>query len=288
MMRLDHVGFVGNDVDTLRAAFVALGFAPTEPEWLMRREADGRTVPLDQRSCHTVFHDGYIELSATERAPVDHHLAQYAHEGAALTIIAIAVEDAEAAHLGCTSRGVPVSPIAQASRAITYGERHGEAQFTWFMVEPSHAPEGLVCFVEHRTLELVHQPEVELHPNRVAALREVFVVPQDLEEAVERYGAIFGHRPDRIAGEYCFRLGSSAVRLVTPARLSEVTGKRVRAGSKGLLGLTVECEDLAVARRVLRAGKVTPSTHGDALIVPPTRACGATLRFVQAVPATTP
>ncbi len=161
---LDHLGFVAGQIEPLRAAFSVLGFAPTEPKPLLRRDPDsGALIPLEQWSCHVVLARGYLELSAVQTNSASHHLSAYAHadgaaEESALQICAFGTTDLLGAHASCRRAGVQVGAPQWAAREIHYGKRRGEARFHWFMVDPHDAPDGLLCFVEHGTPELVYQP----------------------------------------------------------------------------------------------------------------------------------
>lgn len=281
MLKLDHVGFLGRDLAALRAAFAALGFAPTEPRALMKRESDGRLVPLDQSSAHVVLEQGYIELSATS-AP--NHLAHYAGGADALVIAAFGVDDLDAAHAGCRARGVRLTAQASAARPIEYGAKHGEARFRWFMVEPADAPDGLVCFLRHETPELVFQPEVQQHENGARALRELTITASDLEASADRYRSILGHRPARHPDEYVFALGGTILRLTTTAKLRASLGFKARVKPDAFAAIHVAVRDLARARHVLRAHRISCVETADKLVVAPAKAAGAAL--VLCCPAT--
>jgi len=147
---LDHVGFVGGDLLRLIGAMQRLGFATTEPQMLMRRDAaTGAAVSLRQQSCHAVFASGYIELSAVLTDDPSHHLAAYRQRGEGLHILALGSRDPDADWHRCTAAGLPCSVPAGASRQIDYGARRGEARFRWFMLGPEAAPEGLLCLVRN-------------------------------------------------------------------------------------------------------------------------------------------
>src|SRR5512137_1618137 len=138
---LDHVGIVGAALPPLREAWRRLGFAPTEPRPLSGRAADGRTVALGQHSCHAVFAGGYVELTAVDSAIASHHLDPWRRRGAGAWIVAFGADDADAAWARAAAAGLPVTPVMEATRAIDYGARHGDARFRWFMLEPAASPE---------------------------------------------------------------------------------------------------------------------------------------------------
>ncbi|NJO12995.1 MAG: VOC family protein [Gammaproteobacteria bacterium] len=177
---------------------------------------------LEQSSCHTVFARGYIELSAVLTAAPTHHLAAYLRRFAGLHILALGTDRLEEERARCLSAGLAPTAIQHASRDIRYGRRHGVAQFRWFMLSPAVAPEGLVCFVDNRTPELVFQDEVQSHPNGVLGLRGVIVLSDDAPGMAARYAQILGLEPGRRGEGARFALGASA-RVLSPSSSAVAT-----------------------------------------------------------------
>lgn len=169
---LDHVGFVGPDLEAMRAEWQRLGFRPTSPQALRAVDTTGEVADLGQRSCHIMLERGYVELTEVRRDLKDHHLGPWLARGPGLCIIAYGVSDAEAWRAAC---GEPsMSAVMTATRDIDYGvpgSLHGTARFRWCMRDPSRTPMALECVVEHCSPELVFQPVVQQHPNAVCALR---------------------------------------------------------------------------------------------------------------------
>ena len=251
---LDHVGLVAPELDALVARYRALGFSPTEPRPLLRLDpATGASLPIGQSSAHVVFESGYVELTQIDSASRDHHLAPLVQRHFGLHILALGVDEITAAHERCTSAGVPVRAPARASRAIEYGSRHGEARFEWFMLEPAASPEGLLCLVRHETPGLVHQREVESHPNGAVALEGVYVVTNVPREVECRLGIVAGARP---AEAGTIELGGRWIRVLTPDAFAErFPGAHVPA-APCLAGLAVRVADLRRAREAVAPGLV--------------------------------
>ena len=239
---LDHVGLVAPGLDDLVTRYRALGFAPTEPRPLLRFEpATGERLPIGQSSAHVVFESGYVELTQIDSASRDHHLAPWVQRHFGLHILALGVDDIAAAHERCTSAGVPVRAPARASRAIEYGSRHGEARFEWFMLEPAASPEGLLCLVRHETPGLVHQREVESHPNGAVALEGVYVVTTEPQDVERRLAIVAGARP---AEAGTIELGGRWIRVLTPdAFAARFPGSQVPQ-APCLAGFAVRVADL--------------------------------------------
>lgn len=254
---LDHVGLVAPGLDALVACYRALGFAPTEPSQLLRVEsATGTRLPIGQSSAHVVFESGYVELTQIESASPDHHLAPWAGRHFGLHILALGVDDIRAAHERCRYAGVPVREPARASRAIEYGARHGEARFEWFMLEPNASPEGLLCLVRHETPGLVHQREVESHPNGALALEGVYVVTVEPQDFEHRLAIVAGARP---AGAGTIALGGCWIRVLSPGGFAACFPGAKEPPAPCLAGFAVRVADLRRARAAVAPGFVAPA-----------------------------
>ena len=275
---LDHVGLVAPVLDDLVARYRALGFAPTEPRPLLRFEpTTGERLPIGQSSAHVVFESGYVELTQIDSASRNHHLAPWVGRHFGLHILALGVDDIAAAHERCTSAGVPVRAPARASRAIEYGSRHGEARFEWFMLEPAVSPEGLLCLVRHETPGLVHQREVESHPNGAVALEGVYVVSTEPRAVGRRLASVAGAQPGQ-AGSIA--LGRCWIRLLSPDAFAErFPGSQVPQ-APCLAGFAVRVADLRRAREAVAPGLVAPApARGGGFWVDAPHAGGCVVEF---------
>lgn len=273
---LDHVGVVGPDLARLRAAFVRLGFAPTEPRPLMRRDpATGQLEALDQQSCHAVLQQGYVELSSVSSADAAHHLASYAGAAERLQILAIGAEDVADARAACVRNGLAVSQAMWAAREIAYGERRGQARFHWFMLDARDSPDGLVCFVRNHTPELVYQPEVTTHENGARALVEVAILATDPAATAARYARALDTDPQGAGGDLHFELGGGVLRVLGAAAHRDRYGEGTGASPDGFGLLGVEVADLGRAWALLASRGVRFRHSGGQIVVPATEGCGA-------------
>lgn len=269
---LDHVGFVGSDLGAMRRTFVQLGFSPTEPRPLMRRDsASGALVPLDQWSCHLVFERGYIELSSVQASDATHHLSAYRAREPQLQILALATDALHIARDQVVSAGLRASEAQWAAREIAYGSRRGEARFHWFMLDPADSPEGLVCFVHNATPELVYQPEIQRHPIGARALTALAVV-LPTRAAAESASARFARLQPRAGAAASGRL------LVLDMEAAvEVFGASIRSATGAFAAIAVEVADIEAAAALLRRHDVPFDARAGAIRVPPLHAAGATL-----------
>ncbi len=282
---LDHVGFVARDMQAMRAAWQQLGFQPTEPRLLMAgRRGTPEYRSLEQESCHVVLQHGYIELSAVLTDSAAHHLAAWSGRGAGMHILALGTDDVDATRAACSRRGLPVTMPADATRRIDYGERHGDARFRWFMLQPQAAPEGLVCFVHNHTPELVFQPAATAQPNGALALSEVCVSTSDFPAALSRWSTLLGARPDEQSsgGARWVFDGGGALWLADQATLRARFGTAVSAVPPdrfAAVGLTVD--SIARLQDALAHAGVANRPDAGSLLLPPAAAGGALLHFTE-------
>lgn len=277
---LDHVGLVGRDMESMVAAFRRLGFSPTPPRPLMGRDpATGQTVPLQQSSAHLVFLSGYVELSAVHTDSPDHHLAAYLGRHAGLHILALGTEEIGAARALCEASGLHARPVAEASRDIAYGDRHGEARFEWFMLEPESSPEGLVCLVRQVTPELVFQPAVQSHPNGACALAGLYVVTDSPAGAARRMAAATGGILSGEDGAVRVELAAGWIEYLGAARFVERFPQARLPGCPAFAGFAVRVADLAAARARVAASGVAVHPSPSGFWVAPGDAAGSLVEF---------
>lgn len=252
---LDHVGLVGRDLGAMLDAYRRLGFAPTQPRPLMAGNSSGRPVLLEQSSAHLVFEQGYVELTSVSSSDPAHHLAAYLERLPSLAILAIGTDDAIARHALCARSGLPVGPVREASRSIEYGSLHGEARFHWFMLEPAASPEGLLCFVQHLTPELVFQREVQDHPNSVRSLSGVLVFAEEAERVAGRMAAALGLGADPA---HRIELQGGRLEVLDAAGWRERFPGALPPAGSCLAGFTVAASDLDAARTRIIAQGIEP------------------------------
>ena len=221
MPDLDHIGFAARDLPPLLEAFSELGFHITTPAELLGVDpATGRPSSLGQTSAHIVLAQTYIELTAVPDPSSVNHLQPYLQRYEGLQILALREADLETAHARIGASGLVVTPVKTARRRISYGQRHGDACFNWFMLDPDHSPEGLVCFVTNETPELVFQPEVQRHPNGAVDVTGVVICTAEPREMASRYTSVLGPPAEIHDDRALFALGNSTITVFTPEVLN--------------------------------------------------------------------
>lgn len=251
---LDHLGWLGPDVDGMAAVFERLGFRVLGPVPLEHGAAKG---PSAQWSAHVMFQDSYLELTSLSAAAVDHPLHGWRTNPPAVRLVLLRAADAAAERARVAAAGWPAGELRHAERRLTYGSR-GVARFRWFSLEENSVPGTefpgpgtLVAWVQHLDRELVFDPGVRSHPNTVWAI-----------EAVHCSGRPW---PAALADE-----DAGNVEL-----LATIGDPR----ASGVTGVDFLVRDLEACVRAMRSGGIPFANVGGVLEVSADVACGARLRF---------
>ena len=146
------------------------------------------------------------------------------------------------------------------------------------MLEREASPGGLLCFVRHETPELVHQREVESHPNGALALDGVYVVAADPHETRHRLAIVAGARS---AEAGTIALGGCWIQLLSPGAFAERFPGAQRPPAPCLAGFAVRVADLRRARGAMAPGRVAaaPAPGGGFWIDAP-HAGGCVVEFI--------
>ena len=246
---VDHAGYGVGNLGAAIELFEKLGFSPTAERQLMAQDPEtGAYQPLGQVSAHLVFEQGYLELSAPTGAVADNPLIPLVKRYPGIHILAIATGNAQKQHQYCRQWYPGLPAVAGASRAIEYGKQHGSAHFKWFPLPATAFPEGIVCFVEHRSRDLVFQREVLTHPNGVVALAGIALLSKNPKAVADRYKPFIvpGHGIPRVHENACLRLVAGENLPGEPAE-SEDAGPGPSC-DESLIGLDLETTSLASVR----------------------------------------
>jgi hypothetical protein len=252
---LDHLGWLGPDVDGMTAVFGRLGFRVLGPAPLRHGVSTG---PAAQWSAHVMFRDTYLELTSLSAAAVDHPLYRWRTDPPAVRLVLLGAVDAMAERARATTAGWCVSELQHAERRLEYGAQR-VARFRWFGLGENSvpgtefpAPGTLVAWVQHLDREFVFDPGVRSHPNTALAI-----------EAVHRSGRPW---PAALADE-----AAGSVELV------QCDGGPCASGA--IAGVDFLVRDLHACARAMRDGGISFTNVDGALEVPADIACGARLRF---------
>jgi hypothetical protein len=196
-----------------------------------------------------------------------------------LHIVALTTDSAAASAAELGRNGIDVPAPAGAAREVHYPGASGTPQFRWFKLPDEIAGEGLFCFVEHLTRELVVRPELATHANGARDLAHLTLCVARPRAVIKRYMQIFGVPARQGKVGYWFDLANGKLRVVDLAQLKtlypEVAPLAIRAHGKGRKRLWVHPTTPAARSSVSSVRRTRRERHTPATIssrAPGTRA----------------
>ena len=255
---LDHLGHFVPDLDAAAAVWEKLGFAVTP---LSVHQVGGKPAGTSNRC--VMLEEGYLELLAPNRdksadTPNAQRVRERMKRFIGLHLACFGTPTAEAEHQRLAAHGFEPDAVVRLERKIETGDT---VRFAVVYVPPDKMSEGRVQYCEHLTPREVWR-EGFVNP---FALRAVYVVADDPEEAAARWGRFGGLLPRPEDG--LVRLDTARGRVVigTPGRLSKLLGEVPPAPA--LAGYALGCADPEdFARRCSKAGL---RVQGQAVRLPP-------------------
>jgi hypothetical protein len=201
------------DLAAAAAVWEKLGFRVTS---LSEHQVGGKPAGTSNRC--VMLEEGYLELlSPTHDTPNAQRVRDRMKRFIGLHLCCLGTPDAQAEHQRLGGHGFEPEAVVKLERKIETGET---VRFAVVYLPPTKMPEGRVQYCEHLTPAQVWR-EGYVNP---FALRAVYVVADEPEEAAVRWGRFGGMLP---------RLGDGLVRLDT-ARGRVIIGKQSRL--RALLG----------------------------------------------------
>jgi len=165
---LDHVVILVRDLDRARDSYQRLGFTLTPR---------GYHSLGSQNHC-MMFGSDYLELMALPAAapPALQYFADFLSRGEGVGALALATDDASAAHAELTKAGIAAEAPLALSRPV---EKLGEARFTLVQL-PSQLTPGFRSFLcQHHTRDLVWRPEYQRHANGALGIDAISIAVPD-------------------------------------------------------------------------------------------------------------
>jgi len=169
-VHLDHVGFIVADLPASARMAEQLGFTLTSRADHTRTDEHGRTMPAGSAQHSIMLHSGYIELMQITDPTAGHQLASAPLVRHGLHVVAFGTSDAPACHAHRLHAGVPAGPVLVWSRPVQEPDLQGLAQFAYFGSDWSAQDPSYLCWVEHRTPQLLRNPRLLDHANGARAL----------------------------------------------------------------------------------------------------------------------
>ena len=227
---LDHLGHFVPDLDAAAAVWEKLGFAVTP---LSVHQVGGKPAGTSNRC--VMLDEGYLELLApTADTPNARRVRERMKRFVGVHLACFGTPTAEAEHQRLAAHGFEPDPLVRLERKIETGDT---VRFAVVYVPPDKMPEGRVQYCEHLTPREVWR-EGFVNP---FALRAVYVVADEPEEAAARWGRFGGLLPRPEDG--LVRLDTKRGRVVigTRKRLAQLLGEAPPAPA--LAGYALGCAD---------------------------------------------
>lgn len=224
---------------------------------------------------------GYVELiGIVEPGLYDNGLGAFLARYAGVHILAFGVADAAAQFPRLRAAGLDVPGIRPMQRPAATPNGEGLARFK--RIPLADAPEGRVQLIEHETPELLWQAPLLDHDNRAVALSETVLCVADLDAASDRFWRLTGVEPTRLGGARIFSFASGRLALCTAINVARLVPGATPPLVPWFAGFTIATADGNQAVRAILGKHAVPFTeHGEALIVPPEAAGGATCIFTM-------
>jgi catechol 2,3-dioxygenase-like lactoylglutathione lyase family enzyme len=237
---LDHAVILVRDLDRARDTYERLGFTLTPR---------GFHSLGSQNHCIMFEHD-YIELMAVPKPhPAFQYFSDFLARGEGVGAIALATDDAAAAHAEIARAGIAAEAPLALSRPV---QDLGEARFSLVMLPPAQTPGFRTFICQHHTRDIVWRPEYRSHALGAAQIAGIAVVAED----ASRYAEVFGDKPRRTGEGLLIETGSAPILVSSAARMS----KRLRGADLPRLAppfvtaLFIRVVDRARAAAALRRG----------------------------------
>lgn len=270
---IDHVVVLVHDLDRARDFYTRLGFTLTPR---------GHHTLGSQNHC-IMFGRDYIELLAVPRPhPAMQYFSDFLSRSEGLAAIAMATEDANAAHAQLASAGIAADAPLDFSRPVEMPGGARDARFRIVQLPADQTPGCRTFVCQHFTREVVWLPEFQSHALGASGLAAVAVVVDDPDAAAPAFAKLFGNAPKRIAEGLLVETGSAPIALSTRWKLGHrLHGVALPARPRPLVAaLFIRVADRARAAQVLRKGGFAPVALADgSCAIGADQAHGVTLVF---------
>jgi catechol 2,3-dioxygenase-like lactoylglutathione lyase family enzyme len=253
---IDHVVICVHDLERARATYARLGFGLTPR---------GHHTLGSQNHC-IMFGRDYIELLAVPRPhPANQYFTDFLSSGDGLAAIALASDDADAAHAAFRHAGIEAAAPVDFSRPVELPGGARDARFRILQLPAGQTPGCRMFVCQHFTRDVVWRPEYQAHALGATGLAAVAVVVEDPEATAPAYAGIFGVAPRHIEEGLLVETGSAPIALATRWKLGHrLHGVALPARPRPLLAaLFIRVVDRARAAQVLRKGGFDPVALAD-------------------------
>ena len=261
---LDHLGQVGPDLDDACRRAEALGFTLTRAAG--HRATDAAAPGSRQRSI--MLERGYIEIQEIADLTGPHPLAPAARRYFGNHIVAFGVDDAVAGRASLSAAGLPVGDVMEWSRPVLEDDASGEARFAFFASAYGPRDESFLCWVQHRTPELLRSPRLCRHDNGASALCSIMIgVDGDFESLVQRYRLCGATAVEATSGGAVVVYASGRVELRGRQELPALVRDRAWPAVPMIVGPLITVADLGLVGERVTAHGLASEAHRNRLYV---------------------
>ncbi len=195
-IQLDHAGLIVRDLVASGDLVERLGFTQTTRANHTRTNTQRQLVSAGSSQRSIMLHNAYIELMQITDAGAGHQLALAPTVRFGLHIVAFGTLDAAACQSLCLDNGVDAGPVLFWARPVEEAGLRGMARFAYFGAAWQPHDPSYLCWVEHRTPELLRSPRLLQHANGALGLSEIHY-----------------RGPRRQAGQWVARLRAAGARM---------------------------------------------------------------------------
>ena len=264
---------LAHDLERARDTYARLGFTLT---------ARGYHTLGSQNHC-IMFERDYIELLAVPRPhPALQYYTDFLARGDGLAAIALACDDANAAHAELQSVGIEADPPLDFSRPVERADGTRDASFRIVQLPVAQSPGCRMFLCQHYSREVVWRAKDQRHALGATAIAALGVIADESHAAAASYARIFDSKPRPIGEGLLVQTGSAAIALGSRWKLGhrlEGVGLPLRARPL-VAALFIRVGDRARAAAQLRRGGFSPVALRDgSFAVNAEEACGVALVF---------
>jgi len=270
---LDHVVIAVRDLKRAQAVYARLGLTLTPR---------GVHTLGSQNHC-IMFERDYVELLAPPRQhPAMQYYAEFLARGEGLAAIALATEDAAAAHAALRAIGIAAEAPLDFARPVELPGGARDAAFRIVQLPVDQTPGCRIFLCQHFTRDVVWRPEYQRHAVGATGLAGVALIVEDPARAAPPYAKIFDTRAQTIDEGLRIDTGSAPLALAARGKLGRrLAGVELPARPRPFVAaLFIRVVDRAAAAETLRKGGFEPVALQDgSYAVHAREACGVTLVF---------
>lgn len=285
-VNLDHVGTIVADLHSGKTKFEKLGFTLTaRSQHRGAVEPGGPIQPFGQANHCAMLKQGYLEIlgiiDSSMPTPASSYLEKY--EGP--HIVAMRPSSIDSV-IEMSRNGGPMESPRKLGREVLFGPAGDEQRpvnFINVQFRGELFPEAKFLFTEHLTRDVMWQPHLLEHANKVVALECVYVSSPNPEEMANRLSVAFNMQPQVVVdGHFLFPFESSSLALVTPAVWQKLFPGSNKADIPRPMGYAVRTESIDSVIDVLSENQVPfQRTSDGGVFVMPEYACGNVIQFIE-------